>query len=46
MWMDLENNMLSEISQRQILYNITNMWNNRKEYTGMYIQSRDRLMDI
>ena len=46
MWMDLENNMLSEISQRQILYNITNMWNNRKEYKGMYIQSRDRLMDI
>ena len=45
MWMDLENNMLSEISQRQILYNITNMWNNRKEYKGMYIQSRDRLMD-
>ena len=30
MWMDLENNMLSEISQRQILYNITYMWNNRK----------------
>ena len=46
MWMDLENNMLSEISQRQILYNITNMWTNRKEYKGMYIQSRDRLMDI
>ena len=30
MWMDPENNMLSEINQRQILYNITYMWNNRK----------------
>ena len=27
MWMDLENIMLSEIRQRQILYDITYMWN-------------------
>ena len=29
-WMDLENIMLSEISQRQILYDITYMWNKKK----------------
>ena len=28
MWTDPENNMLSEINQRQTLYNITYMWNN------------------
>ena len=26
-WMDLENIMLSEVSQRQILYDVTYMWN-------------------
>ena len=33
-WIDLENIMLSEINQRQILYDITYMWNlkNTVEY--------------
>ena len=44
MWMDLENIMLSEINQRQILYDITYMWNlkNTVEYkykTGTQIQT-------
>ena len=29
-WMDREGTLLSEISQRQILYDITYMWNLRK----------------
>ena len=32
-WMDLENFMLSEISQRQILYDITYMWNLKNNTT-------------
>ena len=48
-WMDLENIMLSEISQRQILYDITYMWNKKKKkrkHKGMYIQNRSRLTDL
>ena len=36
-WMDLENIMYGEISQRQILYTITYMWNLKKiQQTGSY----------
>ena len=41
-WMDLENIMLGEISQeRQILYNITYMWNLRK-ITQMNIHTKEK----
>ena len=29
-WMDVEISILSEVRQRQILYNITNKWNRKK----------------
>ena len=44
--MDLENIMFSEISQRQILYDITYMWNQKKIHKGMYMQNRNRLTDL
>ena len=42
-WMDLEGIMLSEISQRQIPYDFTYMWNPKEE---MNKQHRNRLIDI
>ena len=48
-WMDLESIMLSEISQRQILYDITYMWNLKKKSKLVNItikKKRYRLTDI
>ena len=36
MWMDLEDIMLSEIRERQILYDITSMWNLKNKQTSEY----------
>ena len=35
--------MFSEISQRQILYDVTYIWSLRKEYKQTYMQNRNRL---
>ena len=45
-WMDLEITILSEVRQRQILYNITYMWNLKRWYQWAYLQNRNRLMDF
>jgi len=45
-WMDLENIMLSEIRQRQIPYDITYMWNlkKNKENKNEHINTENRLV--
>ena len=47
-WMDLEKIMLSEISQRQILYDSTYMRNQKKKkiQKGMCMPNRNRLTDL
>ena len=45
-WMDLEITKLSEVSQRQISYDIAYMWNLKKIDTINYIQNRNRPTDI
>ena len=46
-WVDLEVIILSEVSQRQISYDITYMWNLKKNDTNRtYIQNRNRPTDI
>ena len=50
-WIDLESSMLSEISQRQIFYFITYMWNlkNKNEYTvysKTETDSENKIIDI
>ena len=46
-WIDLEIIMLSEISQREITYDIACMQNPKeKRYKGVYLQSRNRPTDI
>ena len=45
-WMDLEMIILSEVRQRQIPYNITNMWNLKNWYKWTYLQNRNRLIDL
>ena len=44
-WMDQEI-ILSDISQRQISYDITFTWNLKNLYKGTYLQNRKRLTDI
>ena len=46
--MDLEIVTVGEVSQanRQILYDITFMWNLKKKYKLTYLQYRNRLTDI
>ena len=46
MWLDLENIMLSEMSDRQTLSDITYTWNLKKWYKWMYMQNKNRLTDI
>ena len=43
--MDLEGIMLSEIGQRQILYNLTNMWNLKAKQINKKEQNKNRLID-
>ena len=45
-WMDLEIIILSEISQRQISYDIAYMLNLKKWYKWTYLQNRNRLTDL
>ena len=45
-WMDLEIVILSEISQRQISYDITYKWNLTKGYKWTYLQNRNRVTDV
>ena len=47
-WMNLENIMLGEISQRQILYDSTYMRNQKKKkiQKGMCMPNRNRLTDL
>ena len=42
----LEIIILSEVSQRQISYDITYMWNIKKWYKWTYLQNRNRPTDI
>ena len=44
-WMDLEIIILSEVSQRQISYDITNIWNLKKWQKWTYLQNRNRLRE-
>ena len=39
-------NWTGKIKDKQILYDITYMWNLKKEYKGTYLQYRNRLIDI
>ena len=39
-WMDLEIVILSEISQRQMSYDITYIWNLKKWYKWIYLENR------
>ena len=43
-WMSLENTTFGEVSQRQILYDITYMWN-IKNNTNEFIYKTERLTD-
>ena len=45
-WIDLEIIILSEVSQRQILYDFTYMGNLKILYQWTYLQKRNRLTDI
>ena len=45
-WMDLDIIILSEVSQRKTSYDIANMWNLRKWYKWVHLQSRKKLTDI
>ena len=45
-WMDLKGIMLSEISQRKILYVITYLWNLKNKRNKQIQQNRNRFMDI
>ena len=45
--MELEIIILSEVRQRkQISYDFTYMWNLKKRYKRIYLQTRSRLMDL
>ena len=46
-WMDLENIMLSEISQSEISYDFTHMWNlmNKLNYPGKWGQTHRKQAD-
>ena len=47
-WMNTEIIKLSVVShrERQILYDITYMWNIKQVYKSMYLQNRNKLTDI
>ena len=45
-FLDLEIILLNEVNQRQILYNITYIWNLKQWYRWTYLQNRNRLTDI
>ena len=47
-WMNKEIIKLSVVShrERQILYDITYMWNIKQVYKSMYLQNRNKLTDI
>ena len=46
-WMDLEINVLSEVSgERHIPYDITYMWNLKKWYKWTYLQNRNSLVGL
>ena len=47
-WMNTEIIILSVVShrERQILYDITYMWNIKQVYKSMYLQNRNKLTDI
>ena len=44
-WMDLENSILSEVQERQILYDITYMWNLKNNTNGSTYKI-ERLTDM
>ena len=45
-WLDLEIVILSKVRQRQTSYNITYMWNLKKQYKWTYLQNRNRLTGV
>ena len=45
-WMDLENIIRSEVRQREILHDITYMWNLKNSTNSTYLQNGNRLTDI
>ena len=45
-WTDPEITILSKVSQRQISYDVTYMWNLKRWYTWAYLQNRKRATDV
>ena len=45
-WKDLKILLLSEVSQRQISYDIIYMWESKKWYEWTYLQNRNRFTNL